>query len=168
MEVVARIVASGLERIGSIALLEIPEELLIELGIAVEISPGVNPHPESQNRHRSIRCFSGPLLAMLVSRLSVNPSYRRFPGAEVRASLAESIRSGLSLDELNLRVLAALLNAGDVSKDAAFPVLKRRIEEDPLCIAQLKPTQIEELIEARIVTRETATIVHSSYRSVQS
>ena len=166
-KVVAQIVAAGRERIGSMALLEISEGLLAELDIAVEVSLGDNPHPKSHNRHRSIQCFSGPLLARLVSRLSVNPSYTKFRGVEVRQMLAESIRCGLSLDALNLRVLVDLLHTGDVSKDAALPVLERHIEKDPLCIAQLKPTQVDELIKRGIVTREAATIIHSSYRRVQ-
>ena len=167
VDVVAQIVASALERIGTIVLLEIPNAIVNDLGISVENSPGDSSHPKSNGRHRSIKCFSGPLLAALMDRLSTNPSLRRYGGVEVRRLLTQSIQSGLKLDNVRFRVVAELLKKESVTDDEAHPVLRRYIEDDPLCIAKLKPTQLKELIEACVVTREAATMIHPSCRTVR-
>ena len=112
VEFAVQVMASAFREIRAVTILEIPEQLVDEIGIQVRASPGRTPDSASEAIHRSIECPGGSLLSELVERLSREPSYQWFSTGQVRTLLAERLGVGVTLRQLKPRVVDDLMRSG--------------------------------------------------------
>ena len=165
IERAAQVTASAMDRIGTICLLEIPEDLLDEIGIPVDAEhPGDAPDAASASLHRSLGCFGGSRLARLVDRLSESPSCRRFGIARVRQLLASRIGVGVTLEQLEPRVVEDLMRSGLVTRAAGQQALGTLFERNRFSLRRLKLTTVRELVDAGVVPRRKAEVLHPGFQ----
>ena len=158
----ARIVASKLQEIDKIALLEIPEDILDEWSIPVKVSRGKAPDLASADSHSTIECFSGPLLSGLLDRLSQNPTLHTYAPQRVRELLNESLEMGSSLEDFGTLVIGDLLRSGTVPSDECLRVLGQHFGRDPRVIRKFSFDDIDRFIEANILSHDVARVFHPS------
>lgn len=163
VELAVQVMASGFRKIRAVTVLEIPETLMDDIGILVTASPGLAPDSASEDLHRNIECNRGSLLVELIDRLSQEPSLQRFDTARVRTLLAQRVGVGVDLDQLKPRVVDDLIRAGHVAPADGQDVLGALINDDPCVLKDLKFTTARNLIEAGIVSREHAELLHPGF-----
>ena len=150
------------------AVLEIPEELLIELGVSVSASSVRTPGSVGADYHRNIECFSGPLLARLIDRLSDRPSYSQVDAEAVRRLLGECLTNGLTLVELRPRVIEDLIRNQVVDELEGQHALGEHYASRPGVLARLKARTVHDLVEVGIVPRESAVHIHPGLKGYEA
>ena len=168
VETAVKAIAVLQDEVQSIALLEIPEELLSELGVSVSASSVSTPGSVGSDYHRSIECFSGPLLARLIDRLSDRPSYFQVDAEAVRGLLGECLTNDLTLEELRPRVIEDLIRNQVVDELEGQQALGEHYASRPGVLARLKARTVHGLVEAGIVARERAVHIHPGLKDYEA
>ena len=164
-ELAAQVTASTLEEVKTIHLLEIPEEVLKDIAIPVVESPGKAPDAASAHLHRNLECFGGTRLMLLVDRLTDAPSCKRFSTAEVRQLLAERVGVGLTLEQLEPRVIEDLMVNNHVGEDEGFRALQVHFDRNPLVLRKLKLKTVQALVRNGSVPAGSAQVIHAGYQA---
>ena len=159
-DLAARILASRLQEMGTITLLEISEDVLDEWSIPVKASRGRAPDPASTDSHNNIECFSGPLLSGLLDRLSQTPTLHTYIPQRVRELLIESLEVGSRLEDFGTLVIGDLMRTGTVARSACLRVLGQHFERDPRVIKKFGFDDVDRFIEANILGRDVARVFH--------